>query len=170
MLYDCDAFTRAYFKRTLRVDQPDPIKVSEPKNEALSARKKVIPPYTGFGDPDDTRQNCLSLVPKPPKTDFVTYVLNANKKLRYKLKMVPVNDVDEFRDFIMEFCLGNNQMSILEVVDKNSGFFKGRFMSSVRLRKPDTSVDDDEFYGPKDFAIGKQSPLSPTGLMCGGVW
>lgn len=116
----------------------------------------MIPPYTGIGDPDDTRQNCLSLLPKPPKTtDFVTYVLNANKKLRYKLKMVPVYEVDKHRNFIMEYCLGNDQMSILEVAGKNSGFIKGRFMSSVRLRKPGTSVDEDQFYGTKDLAIGK---------------
>jgi len=117
---------------------------------------QVIPPYTGIGDPDDTRQNCLSLIPKPPKTlDFVTYVLNANKKLRYKLKIVPVYEVDELRDFIMEFCLGNNHMTIVEIANKNSGFMRGRFMASTRLRKPNTNVNDDQFYGPKDFAIGK---------------
>lgn len=177
-LYDCDAFTRDYFKQILHIDQPDPIRVLEPKDDFPVARKKVIflktssyiiimffsgpvnfqviPPYTGFGDPNDTRQNCLSLIPKPAKTlDFVTYVLNATKKLRYKLKMIPVYDVDEFRDFIMEFCLGNDQMSVTEVVGKNSGFVKGRFMSSIRLRKPGTNVDDDDFYGTKDFAIGK---------------
>lgn len=87
--------------------------------------------------------------------DFVTYVLNANKKLRYKLKIVPVYEVDELRDFIMEFCLGNNHMTIVEVSNKNSGFIRGRFMASTRLRKPGTNQNDDQFYGTKDFAIGK---------------
>lgn len=116
----------------------------------------MIPPYTGIGDPDDTRQNCLSLLPRPPKTlDFVTYVLNASKKLRYKLKLEHVYEVDKHRNFIMEYCLGNNQISIVEVASKNSGFIKGRFMASVRLRKPGTNIDEDHFYGTKDFAIGK---------------
>lgn len=116
---------------------------------------QALPPYTGIGDPDDTRQNCLSLIPKPPKTlDFVTYVSNSNKKLRYKLKMVPVYEVDELRNFIMEFCLGNDHMSIVEVPSRNSGFIKGRFMASNRLRKPGTNIDDNQFYGTKDFAIG----------------
>jgi len=116
----------------------------------------VIPPHTGIGDPDDTRQNCLSLIPKAPKTlDFVTYVLNASKKLRYKLKMVPVYEVDNLRDFIMEYCIGNDQMSIVELASKNSGFIKGRFMSNTKLRKPGTNVDEDQFYGTKDFAIGR---------------
>lgn len=115
----------------------------------------MIPPYTGIGDPDDTRQNCLSLIPKPPKTvDFVTYVLDSSKKLRYKLKIVPVYEAHKYRDFIMVYCLGNDQMTIVELAGKNSGFVRGRFMASTRLRKPGTSVDDDQFYGPKDFAIG----------------
>lgn len=69
--------------------------------------------------------------------------------------MVPVYEVDELRDFIMEFCLGNDHMTIVELANKNSGFIKGRFMASIRLRKPGTSIDDDQFYGTKDFAIGK---------------
>jgi EF-hand domain-containing protein 1 len=86
--------------------------------------------------------------------DFVTFVLNATKKLRYKLKMVPVYEVDNLRDFMMEYCIGNDQMCIVELASKNSGFNKGRFMSSARLRKPGTSIDSNQFYGPKDFAIG----------------
>jgi len=68
--------------------------------------------------------------------------------------MVPVYEVDNLRDFIMEYCLGNDQMTIVELASKNSGFIKGRFMSSTRLRKPGTNVDEDQFYGTKDFAIG----------------
>lgn len=129
---------------------------------------QVIPPYTGIGDPDDTRQNCLSLIPKPPKTlDFVTYILNANKKLRFKLNIVPVYEVDKLRDFIMEFCLGNNHMTIIEVANKNSGFTRGRFMASTRLRKPGTSVNDDQFYGTKDFAIGKYLVHIIRTIVCG---
>lgn len=68
--------------------------------------------------------------------------------------MVPVYDVDVHRDFIMEFCLGNDQITIFEVASKNSGFVTGRFMASIRLRKPGTSVDDNQFYGTKDLSIG----------------
>ncbi|XP_026819347.1 EF-hand domain-containing protein 1-like [Rhopalosiphum maidis] len=158
MLYDCDPFTRDYYKDILKIVQPEPIQIIDLKNNDLTVtRLQAIPPHTGIGEPDDTLQNCLSLVPKPPKTlDFVTFVLNATKKLRYKLKMVPVYEVDNLRDFIMEYCIGNDQMCIVELASKNSGFYKGRFMSSVRLRKPGTSIDSNQFYGPKDFAIGAE--------------
>lgn len=69
--------------------------------------------------------------------------------------MVPVYEVDKLRDFIMEFCLGNDQMTIVEVASQNSGFIRGRFLASVRLRKPGTCVDEDRFYGTKDFALGR---------------
>ncbi|CAH1731580.1 unnamed protein product [Aphis gossypii] len=164
MLYDCDPFTRDYYKDMLKIIQPEPIQTINLKKDNLTVARLAIPPHTGIGDPDDTRQNCLSLVPKPPKTlDFVTFVLNATKKLRYKLKMVPVYEVDSLRDFIMEYCIGNDQMCIVELASKNSGFIKGRFMSAARLRKPNTSVDSNQFYGPKDFAIGAE--LHAKGLV-----
>lgn len=95
-------------------------------------------------------------MPKPVKTlDLVKYVFNAHNKLRYTLKMVPVHPADEDRDFVMEYCLGNDQMVVYERAGPNSGFFKGRFMASARVRKPGTSVDDELYYGTADFAIGK---------------
>lgn len=119
-----------------------------------------IPPYTGIGNPDDSRQNCLSLTPKPPKTlDFVAYVLNSGKKLRYRLRLVPVHEADRYRNFVMEYCLGDGQTSVFEVASKNSGFVKGRFVAATRLRKPgNAAVDVDEnpqYYDTKDFAVGK---------------
>lgn len=64
-------------------------------------------------------------------------------------------DEDKYRDFIMEFCLGNDHISITEKAGRNSGFIGGRFMASSRLRKPNTDIDDNIFYGTKDLAIGK---------------
>ncbi|XP_025415429.1 EF-hand domain-containing protein 1-like [Sipha flava] len=156
LLYDCDAFTRRHYKDILKINQPDPIQVVEPKVSNLKCHL-IIPPHTGIGDPDDTYQNCISLIPKPPKTtDFVTYVMDSFKKLRYKLKMVPVIEVDSYRNFLMEYCLGNDQISITEVPMKNSGFLKGRIIAPTRLRKPGTKVEENQFFGPKDFAIGAE--------------
>lgn len=128
---------------------------------------QTIPPHTGIGDPDDTLQNCLSLIPKPVKTvDFIKYVLYASKKLRYVLKALPVNEPNWYREFVMEFCLGNDQITVYELAGPNSGFIGGRFMASARLRKPGTNVDDQLFYGTKDFAIGNPScRTGPAGFL-----
>ncbi|XP_050523184.1 EF-hand domain-containing protein 1-like isoform X2 [Daktulosphaira vitifoliae] len=157
LLYDCDTFTRNYYKNTFEIIQPNSIQVEKPVTQYFITPKMIIPPYTGIGDPDDTKQNCLSLIPKPPKTiNFLTYTSNYNKKLRFKLKLLSVYKDDNYREFIMTFCLGNNNMTIQEISQKNSGYTKGKFMSATRVRKPGTTVDDDQYYGLKDFFIGAE--------------
>jgi hypothetical protein len=79
--------------------------------------------------------------------------------------MVPVIEVDSYRNFLMEYCLGNDQISITEVPMKNSGFLKGRIIAPTRLRKPGTKVEENQFFGPKDFAIGKHSIYSSTFIL-----
>ena len=48
----------------------------------------MIPPYNGFGSLEDTLQSCLSLIPQPPKKDFIRMLENDNKVLRYSAVMV----------------------------------------------------------------------------------
>lgn len=49
---------------------------------------KEIPPYNGFGSLEDSLQSCLSLVPQPPKKDFIKMLENDNKVLRYEAVLV----------------------------------------------------------------------------------
>lgn len=47
-----------------------------------------LPPYNGFGSLEDSLQNCLSLVPEPPKKDLLKLLGNDGKILRYAARMV----------------------------------------------------------------------------------
>lgn len=47
-------------------EQLAPIDISEPAPQRLAP---ALPPHTGVGSPEDSLQNCLRLVPKPPKKD-----------------------------------------------------------------------------------------------------
>jgi len=39
-----------------------------------------IPPYLGFGSPEDSLQSCLKVtIPQPPKKDVVQYLDNVSK-------------------------------------------------------------------------------------------
>ena len=39
-----------------------------------------IPPYLGFGSPEDSLQSCLTVtIPQPPKKDVVQYLDNVSK-------------------------------------------------------------------------------------------
>ena len=35
---------------------------------------REMPPYNGFGSEEDSLCNCLSLIPKPPKRDFIKFM------------------------------------------------------------------------------------------------
>jgi len=41
---------------------------------------QAIPPYLGFGSPEDSLQSCLTVtIPQPPKKDVVQYLNNVSK-------------------------------------------------------------------------------------------
>ena len=44
------------------------------KADPASSKSKEIPPYNGFGSEEDSLCNCLSLIPKPPKRDFIKFM------------------------------------------------------------------------------------------------
>lgn len=45
----------------------------------FSLNLKEIPPHTGIGQPEDTLQSCLYIVPRPPKKDVIHFLENTNK-------------------------------------------------------------------------------------------
>ena len=47
-----------------------------------------LPPYNGFGSLEDSRQNCVSLRPQPPKKDIIKMLENQHMVLRYTAKLV----------------------------------------------------------------------------------
>ena len=93
----------------------------------------IIPPYNGFGSIDDTVQNCLSLVPQPPKKDFIKMLENDNKTLRYAASMVPIRPEDKNRRFILTYRLADHMITIFEPPLKLSGF-ESRPTVELRLR------------------------------------
>jgi hypothetical protein len=81
--------------------------------------------------------------------------------------MEPLIEVDNHRNFLLEYCLGNDKMSITEVPTENSGFYKGKIVAPTRIRKHGTKLEDNQFFTPKDFAIGKHRIYSSTFILCG---
>ncbi|KAM6953937.1 EF-hand domain-containing protein 1 [Aplochiton taeniatus] len=152
LLYDCDAFTKAYFQKNFPHMQLKPTKV--PTRMDMSQKKRDIPPYNGFGSLEDSFQNCLSLVPEPPKKDLIKMLENDNKVLRYAATMDSQNPQNAGRHFILCYYLSNDMISIFERSTRNSGIIGGKFLEKTRIPKPGCSVDNPVFYTPADFAIG----------------
>ena len=46
----------------------------EYKDLPKAAKPRELPPYNGFGSEDDSLANCLSLIAKPPRRDFIKFM------------------------------------------------------------------------------------------------
>ncbi|CAM4687424.1 unnamed protein product [Leuciscus chuanchicus] len=151
LLYDCDNFTRKYFEQ----NHPDillkPFTVDTRTPQDI---KRVIPPYNGFGSLEDSLQNCLSLVPEPPKKDVIKLLENNHKVLRFIARLDSQNPLDEGRRFVLSYYLSDDMISIFEKSTRNSGIIGGKFLEKTRVPKPGSTVENPEYYGPADFSIG----------------
>nr|XP_020444001.1 EF-hand domain-containing protein 1 [Monopterus albus] len=153
LLHDCDAFTKEYFQRNHPDMDLKPIEVPK-KVDMFQGRKKEIPPYNGFGSLEDSLQNCLSLIPEPPKKNLLKILENDHKVLRYSATLDSQNPQDEGRRFILSYFLSNDMISIFEKPTRNSGIIGGKFLEKTRVPKPNSTLENPEFYSPADFAIG----------------
>ena len=45
-------------------------------------------------------------------------------------------------------------VSIFEPPQRNSGIIGGKFLEATRISKPNSDVENPQYYGPGDFAIG----------------
>ncbi|XP_078481213.1 EFHC1 [Ciona intestinalis] len=151
LIYDCDDFTKNYYRVMTGQQTFQPIPVTGMANDLP---KMELPPYNGFGSLQDSLQNCLSLVPQPPKKDFIKMLENDHKILRYEAAMDSVRQEDRNRRFIISYRLSDDMISIFEPPQRNSGIIGGKFLEATRISKPGSDVENPEFYGPGDFAIG----------------
>ncbi|RZC42766.1 EF-hand domain-containing protein 1-like, partial [Asbolus verrucosus] len=151
LLYDCDEFTRNYFKKALCIEQGPAIDITE---KSKSPAEKKIPPHDGLGSLEDSLQNTLTFLPKQPKKDVVKQILNANKYLRYEMKMEDIHPEDSVRRFLLFYSLADNTCKIFEPPIRNSGIIGGKYLKSTLLPKPNTNPVDPEYYTPNDFYIG----------------
>ena len=104
--YDCDGFTKEFYRVNFNVTNFTPIQVQQLPPQAveqvspslslslqdqpLTQSLQPLPPYNGFGSLEDSKQSCLSLIPQPPKKDFIKMLENDGKVLRFAAVMVSV--------------------------------------------------------------------------------
>ncbi|XP_030054589.1 EF-hand domain-containing protein 1 isoform X2 [Microcaecilia unicolor] len=150
LLHDCDEFTHNYYCDNFGISF-QPVDVSKKEQETI---KQKLPPYNGFGLIEDTVQNCLSLIPQPPKKDIIKMLENDHKVLRYAAVLDTLSSTDKDRRFIISFFLCDDSISIYEAQIRNSGIIGGKFLERTRIPKPGSSIDNPSYYGPSDFTIG----------------
>jgi len=152
LLYDCDEFTKRYYRHSYGMTDFTPIDVQGP-SPVVPPRE--LPPYNGFGSIEDSKGYCLKILPQPPKKDFVKMLENDKKLLRYELQMISYRPEDERRKFIMTYNLADDMLKVHELTIRNLGRIGGKFLSVCRVPKyGEGTKDDPVYYGPQDFAIG----------------
>ncbi|XP_001624761.2 EF-hand domain-containing family member C2 [Nematostella vectensis] len=149
---DCDDFTKAYYKSKYGIDSFEPIKYRAPP--AMFPPREV-PPYNGFGSEEDSLCSCLSLIPKPPKRDFIKFMekdrhgLESNV-LRFVGCLNTTRPIDMDRRFIISYFLSDDTILVFEPPQRNSGILGGKFLERGSIKKPNAMSS----YVAQDLFIG----------------
>jgi len=149
VIYDCDDFTRNFYKEYLGVDQAAAVvDVSAPpiKHACLPP-----PPHNGVGKEEDSLLNCLMIRPTPPRQDLVRLMTLSGEVLRFECKIVNGQPEDEIRRLIIGYYLADNMVAVWETSVRNSGIMGGKFAEKSRMVNPDTG----KYFALTDFAVGK---------------
>ncbi|KIY92203.1 EF-hand domain-containing family member C2 [Monoraphidium neglectum] len=131
--------------------------------------RPAVPPYNGYGSLDDSRQNCVALVPKPPKKASrppmrppwyaacdMHKLMNKDKIiLRFTARMAPtathaLSHADAGRNFVLSYFLMDDSLLIFEPPVRNSGIGGGKFLERQRVYKPGS----EEIYTYQDLYVG----------------
>ncbi|XP_062974594.1 EF-hand domain-containing protein 1 isoform X2 [Elgaria multicarinata webbii] len=150
-IYDCDEFTRQFYRDKFGITHFQPVDVRKPPPEEI---KQIIPPYNGYGFLDDSLQNCFSLIPQAPRKNVIKMLENDHKVLRYAVMMESPNPEDSKRRFVLSYWLATDMISIYEPPVRNSGIIGGKYLGKTRVPKPGSSTDDPVYYQPADFTVG----------------
>ena len=118
--------------------------------------------FSVLGSEEDSRQNCLNLIPKPPKQDFQKFMekdrqgLDSNV-LRFMASLDTDKAIDLDRRFIVSYYLSDNTLSVYEPLVRNSGIIGGKFIERGKILKGEGLDSDTQrrvYYEPKDLYVG----------------
>jgi hypothetical protein len=150
-LYDCDDFTRTWYKQNYGYTDDEMFRIAPPPREARKTVTIQIPPPSLIGSDEDTMRNVLSLHPKPAAKDELKLIELMHDVLRFRARMITKNTVDASRMFMLTFYLSDDTIQIYEPPVRNSGIVAGKYLQRCRLKNPDTG----EYYKAEDLEVGK---------------
>ena len=163
-LYDCDEFTRDYYKVKYEKEQMKRIEVD---TNVKKTPVKSVPPYTGIGSEEDSLTSWLggnSLEPKPPQRDFFKFhKLDRfgydSHVLRFSARLINDGEIDKYRKFIIAFHLADDNMQISVLPDNGSAIKPEKFIEKGRMKKPQKFQPEDpavhsSYYTAQDLYVG----------------
>ena len=150
LINDADDFTKKWCVEHLGWGSEElmPVDVSLPHPQHPV---RQLPPYNGFGDPEDSAYNCKRLIPAPPKLQrrqlpadlLPADLLNANcAALRFSAKLVEgakgrasLTSADRARRFVVSFFLSDGTLAVFEPPVQNSGIVSGKYLERCKAFK-----------------------------------
>jgi len=154
LLHDCDEFTRAWYKDHMGYSDADleAVDVAEP---IVPLPKPAVAPYNGYGTLEDSLQNCLALLPKPPRKDMHKLMNKDKIVLRFQARMADselykLSHADVGRRFIVSYFMMDDTIQIFEPPVRNSGIVCGKFLERQRVYKPAS----EDIYTFQDLYVG----------------
>lgn len=155
MLLDADPSTRDYY-------QTKGIMLGPGKAKKVILKPVVPeqepPPPNGYGSEEDSLGSCHSLMPQPPKRDFVKLLSKARTNLKFSAKfdntdhVVRTSDMD--RKFVVTFFLADDTVAVFEPQRRNSGIVGGKFLKRQKLMNSRGKA-----MMPEDFFVGARVSL-----------
>jgi len=149
VIYDCDDFTRDFYKDYLDIDQRE--NTLDVETPAIRHVKLPPPPHCGPGREEDSLINVLAIRPTAPKKDLGKMMQLTGEILRFEAKMVTGQPEDECRRLVIMYYPADDEVMVSEIQQRNSGFTGGRFAAKLRRKNPDTG----EYFKLTDLAVGK---------------
>lgn len=154
LIHNCDQFTQNWYMRNLGYTEDD-FKLLDIYEPAPEIPQNELPPYNGVGSYEDSLQNCISVVPTPPRKDFQKLFNYQHKALRFVCRFVEDNvhvltPAERDRKFILSYYLYDDTVSMYEPEQRNSGIVSGKFLERGVVRKPGSW----KAYQAHDFYVG----------------
>jgi len=134
LLVSCDKQSVRWFA-TQGIAQK-PLKLSVEETEGTSGPK--VPAYNGYGSEDDLYAMGASLEPKiidRKLEDFARFMRAKGKVLRFLAKLVDASGENKEREFVINYFLATDQLSVYEPPIRNSGIVGGLFLGKGRYKK-----------------------------------
>ncbi|KAL6762171.1 hypothetical protein V8C86DRAFT_2521922 [Haematococcus lacustris] len=154
MIHDADTFTKNWYKEHLGCTDSElaPAEVREPM---VQLPQPALPPYNGYGTLEDSLQNCLALVPKPPRRDMHKLMNKDKIILRFTVRMLETDThkhslTDLARRFVLSYFMMDDTIQVYEPPVRNSGIAGGKFLERQRVFKP----SGEEIYTYTDLYVG----------------
>ncbi|XP_070395546.1 EF-hand domain-containing protein 1-like [Dermacentor albipictus] len=159
LIYDCDDFTKNFYREHFGVEHFDVIDVDVKEEERP---QQPVPPHNGFGSPEDTLQSVLRITPRRARRDSRLVLEKEGIVLRFQATLDSTLPLDRERSFVICFYPSDDTVSILERPLPNSGVPAGKFLRRMRLRKPapldgfppHPPAAEPRYYEISDFRVG----------------